>query len=415
MEVKPHIIDACKWQGKCRSCSGVIPAGSRIYWSKPVGQRGRMWHVECAPRRDGEPHVPPPITPQVEPVAPPHGTPGDDMPNPTPDAQLEPQECDQEGDEEPDVLGTPSPDVSPWRAMAKELLPELEALGISARKDDAPAPPVEVEHVIVVQRANGERIRVDMPHKMFDTMSRMLLAPDSTRNVYLHGAPGAGKSHAGMQFASALDIAYRYTSLCPLSMPSTITGYMDANGKYVSTAFRMCWEHGGVYGIDEVDNANAMTLTMLNNALSLGMFEFPDGVSLARHEKCYIISTGNTCGNGPTAAFPERRALDNAFRTRFMFLAWDYDKAHERKIAKSLHVNTDMASAWCKWVHDVRDYTADAFKALTCSPRAVYSGIALLTSLPVELVAEAVLFQGTEPGVVARIVEAVPYPKVVLS
>lgn len=409
MDAKPHIIEQCKWQGKCRSCSGVIAAGSRIYWSKAVGQRGRMWHVECAPRHDGEPHTPPPIIPQVEPDATPQGVAGDDMPN-----LIQPLTPDEMTPDMPGGVGDAP--AKPWlKDMARDLLPELEALGISARKDGAPAPPVEVVNVIVVQRDNGERIKVDMPHRMFGTMCKMLCAADSSRNVYLHGAPGAGKSFSGSALAAALDVSYRYTSLCPLSMPSIIVGYMDANGRYISTPFRDCWEHGGVYGIDEVDNANAMTLTMLNNALSLGICEFPDGAQVKRHPKCYIISTGNTCGNGPTAAFPERRALDNAFRTRFMFLAWDYDKAHERKIAKSIGTDEALSDAWCKWVHDVRDYTADAFKALTCSPRAIYAGIALLTSLPVPLVAEAVLFQGTEAGVVARIVEAVPYPEVVLK
>lgn len=250
-----------------------------------------------------------------------------------------------------------------------------------------------------------------MAHPLFPTLLAML---ESGANVYLNGAPGAGKSHAAMQAADVLERPYRYISLSPQSMPSLLTGYMDAQGRYVRTGFRDVYEHGGVFCIDEVDNANANLLASLNSALANGCAEFPDA-QVDRHPLCVVIATGNTAGNGPTLAFPERRPLDRAFRDRFVFLAWAYAPDHERAIARTIvgDAGTALAEAWAAWVHAVRDYCATAYPALTCSPRAIYAGVRLLDALDTHEVADAVLFQGVaDSAVKAKILTACPLPNI---
>lgn len=239
---------------------------------------------------------------------------------------------------------------------------------------------------------------------------------ESGANVYVHDAPGSGKSHAAAALADILERPYRYVSLSPQSMPSLLLGYMDAQGRYVRTGFRDVYEFGGIFCIDEADNANANLLASLNSALANGCAEFPDA-QVERHAECVIIATGNTPGNGPTLAFPERRPLDRAFRDRFVFLPWPYCTEHEvalaRRIAEARSLPVALAETWAAWVHAVRAYCAQAYPALTCSPRSIYAAIPLLASLDVETVASATLFQGLADATVrGKILAACPLPAI---
>jgi hypothetical protein len=97
---------------------------------------------------------------------------------------------------------------------------------------------------------------------------------------------------------------------------------------------------------------------------------------------------------------------------RFAFLRWQYAPDHERAIARTLTHDAEACDAWAAWVHAVREYAATAYPALTCSPRSIYAGVALLGRMPVAEVAEATLFQGIEAGVVAKITAACPLPSI---
>ncbi len=380
-----------KYPGRCKACGGGIAVGETITWVRNGDRRGRgsAYHLACnAPTDDAAPSASPAAndsapsaTHQAAPVAP-------SAPVSAP------------------VSADPALD-----ALARALLPRLEALGIAttqaAQSDDATT---RVAHDVFVTRADGVRVSVTDAHPQFAALT--VYATTGKRNAYVWGAPGAGKSHAAKALAEVLGIAFRYVSLSPQSMPSVLLGYCDAQGRYVSTGFRHCYQFGGVFCIDEVDNASANLLATLNSALANGTAEFPDG-QVTRHPDCIVIATGNTPGFGPTLAFPERRPLDRAFRDRFKFLRWQYAPDHERSLARAIASEHEVADAWCDWVHAVRDYAASAYPALTCSPRAIYEGVELLAHADVADVAEATLFQGTESGVVAKILSACPLPKII--
>jgi len=399
-----------KFPGVCVGCGRPFPAGEAITWERPdepltAGRKpkGRAYHDACAPAPDGA--TPGGIT---------HTTAGGttvDIPaddeidmtagtEPTPDVIEARPSCND--------AGTPPTTADPaMEALARGLMPIMERAGFARGTRDN----VLTRTHVIAKRPDGTSTTIPDAHPQFASLLTMV---EACRNVYTHGAPGAGKSYASASVAQALGLDYRYASLTPMAMPSLLTGYMDAQGRYVSTDFRHVYEHGGVFAIDEADNANANLLASLNSALANGLASFPDGM-IARHPDCVVIATGNTPGMGPTIAFPERRPLDRAFRDRFAFLAWTYAPEHERTIARGMLPDfPDAADAWAQWVHAVRAYCATDYPALTCSPRAIYSGVAMLGrgGLSLRMIADAALFQGIEGAVASKILAACPMPAI---
>lgn len=387
-----------KYPGRCRTCGAGIDQGSPIVWIREGERKGRgsAYHPTCAPPEGADTGMA--ITLGEA------GEAGTVTVAQGPDAVTT-------------VTAAAQPDLSSNGAagdaidpLVAEVRRRLLARGFTGTAGEAVT---TVSHTVTIQRPDAAATVVTDAHPQFATLATM--ADCAPRCVYLHGSPGAGKSYAARKVATSRTLPYRYVSLSPQSMPTLLFGYMDAQGRYVSTAFRQAYERGGVICIDEVDNANANLLASLNGALANGRAEFPDGM-VDRHPDCIVIATGNTAGFGPTLAFPERRPLDRAFRDRFTFLAWQYAPAHEKAIARSLTANRALADAWTSYIHAVRTYAAKAYPALTCSPRSIYAGIPLLARglAPAE-VAESTLFQGIEAGVIAKITAACPLPTVTVG
>ena len=88
-----------------------------------------------------------------------------------------------------------------------------------------------------------------------------------------------------------------YIALTAQTSESRLFGYMDATGNYVKTRFYDCYVDGGVFVIDEADNASANLLTALNGALANGTGAFPCG-NMKRHPDFVCLATGNTSGWG---------------------------------------------------------------------------------------------------------------------
>jgi cobaltochelatase CobS len=189
-------------------------------------------------------------------------------------------------------------------------------------------------------------------------------------NVYLWGAPGSGKSTAAKKCAEALNLRWGYIALNPQTPESRLIGYMDAKGSYVRSLFRDVYENGGVFCIDEMDNASAGLVTTLNSGLENGHMAFPDDV-IARHQDFVLVATGNTNGKGGNAMFPERRPFDAAFSERFVFLRWEYDENLEHALTMAHNPN---ASGWLMWVRQVRDYCAQELPARSGVPPRCHQG-----------------------------------------
>ena len=186
-------------------------------------------------------------------------------------------------------------------------------------------------------------------HEVF---GKVLAAVSRGVNVYLPGPPGTGKSHMVGQIAEALGRYYAVTSFSPMSTESKLLGYYDANGNYVGTPFRKCFEEGGVMCLDELDNANPAIVAVMNGGLAQDYMGFPDGL-VKRHPDFVVVATANTLGTGPTAEFSGRQKLDPATLNRFGKFPVGTDEALETKIICDM-IGESKGVQWLTKVRHVR-------------------------------------------------------------
>lgn len=260
------------------------------------------------------------------------------------------------------------------------------------------------KRIVVENRKTGESKDVGRAHERFADLLTLVSAGE---NVYLVGPPGSGKSTGAQKVAEALSLTYGYISLSAQTAESRLLGYMDATGKYSETEFFRCYKNGGVFCIDEMDNASANLLTALNSALENGKAAFPCGV-IDQHKDFVMVATGNTNGYGANPMFPERRPMDAAFRERFVFLEWSYDESLERDLALGFN---DKAAKWIDWVQQVRKFAAVSFPKLMVTPRASIKGARLVKDFTPARVAEMVIFKGLDSDARGRILAANPLPR----
>lgn len=178
-----------------------------------------------------------------------------------------------------------------------------------------------------------EGAKVGTTHKQFDTLLKYVVAGRQVKmSVWITGGAGGGKTHAAAQVAEALNVKFASLSLCAQTTQSAIFGYQNANGNYISTTFRDCYEKGGLFCLDEIDNGNSNILAALNSALANGHASFPDA-NVKMNDQFYLIATANTTGNGATKAYVGRNQIDKSTIDRFIMLDWQYDEEIEKLIS----------------------------------------------------------------------------------
>lgn len=291
------------------------------------------------------------------------------------------------------------------RVPAMDAIRDLVQDEIQAALAALPEPEPHRE-LIEVRTPIGEIKQVGRAHKQF---KRLLALVAQRKDTYLYGAAGGGKSTAVRQCAEALSLEYSTISLNVQTTESKIAGYMDANGRYVEPLFRVRYEKGGVYFVDETDNAAGNLLTSLNTALANGHYAFPDGM-VARHPDFVCIGAGNTAGRGASRQHAERRQFDSAFSDRFFFMKWDYDEELERDAALAYG---DAAKPWVEWVRRVRAHCAEQnLHHVSVTPRASIEGAKLIAAgfdVDREL-ADGLVFKGLEASQVNGILRDCPLP-----
>lgn len=260
---------------------------------------------------------------------------------------------------------------------------------------------------ITVEKQDAPAVHVGLAHAQFP---ELLSYVHARVHPFLVGAPGGGKSHAAKQVAEAEGLSFGYVSLTPATPDYRLMGYMDANGSYVSTDWRRAVELGGVFCLDELDNASGSLLTALNSTLANGLAAFPDGM-VPVHADFVVIATGNTWGRGAARGHADRRALDNATLDRFAGVRWTYDLALERaaSLARNKH-----AGPWVDWVQAARVHAATVAPQLQITPRASMLGAQLLVSgqLTCEQIAESVVFKGCDESLRTKVLGAAPLPRI---
>ena len=273
-------------------------------------------------------------------------------------------------------------------AIDADAVAEIVAEHVAAAEERIRASVTAPREVVVRTSDTADPVNVGVQHARFDDLLRICTARDIGGNrltPYLVGPPGTGKSTAAASVAKALGLRYGFCGA--LDSPYGLTGFIDAGGRLVRTAFREAWEHGGVFLFDEVDASHPSAAVAMNAALANGHCAFPDGV-IPRHADTIIVCAANTAGRGGTAEFTGRVRQDAAFLDRFVFVSWGVDPVLESALSRN--------PRWLRAVRAARDI-ADARKIIGAlvSPRAVVKGEALLAAgLEFPVVAEMTLRNG---------------------
>ena len=204
-------------------------------------------------------------------------------------------------------------------------------------------------------------------HERFPFLLSILTAKGA---ALLSGPPSTGKSHAAEMAAEALGLRFVGMLACsPDVMPSSLKGFMNANGVYVGTPFRDAYENGGLFVIDEADNApSAITVGIVNTALESGCLTFPDA-TVKKHPDFRVIATANTFGTGPTAEFSGRFALDASTQTRFGRVYWTYSERVDHAVIASTGAPTAVVDGVMAAMSTIRANIKAAGFRMFCTSR----------------------------------------------
>lgn len=258
------------------------------------------------------------------------------------------------------------------RVTSSEKMVVAESTSLKSRMAEIDAKLDKVLRPVIIHQHEKEQVTthdLGVQHKQFAELYEVTMAlPPQRRNIWLAGPAGSGKTTATEKMAEALGLEYEYNGA--IDTEYKLSGYMNAQGEYVDTAFYRAWTQGKVYTFDEVDASLPGAVLAFNGALSGGgIASFPCGPR-KRHPNCVIYACANTWGLGGTAQYVGRMKQDLAFLDRFVPIEWEYDEAFESALAN----NDD----WVKVVHKTRQLMRENGAEMIVSPRASMAGADLL-------------------------------------
>lgn len=240
-------------------------------------------------------------------------------------------------------------------------------------------------------------------------------------NVMLVGPAGSGKTTAVEKVAEALGLQFYATGA--VSSEYKLTGFIDAQGRIVSTAFRKAFEFGGLFLFGETDASMPGALLAFNTGLANNWMDFPDGV-VQKHPDFRVVADANTFGTGADRLYVGRNKLDAASLDRYAVIEWDYDEALEASFVgapapkgcpvpqsiKPLSQGEAQAQAvnWLARVQAVRRAVNELKVLHVVSPRATINGAKLLAAgWSWSDTEEAVVWKGLDKDTKAKVIAKV--------
>lgn len=276
------------------------------------------------------------------------------------------------------------------------------AVALSRLSDKIDAMQPKVTQIVVKDRPAFTLKGVQ--HKVF---ADIMMSISARCNTFLVGPAGTGKTTMVSQVAEALSLKFHAENLTAATTEYALKGFKDANSNYVKTPLRDLFENGGVYLLDEIDNANPNVLGVLNSALSNGFMAFPDGM-VAKHPDFIAVAAGNTYGNGATAEYVGRNPIDGATLDRFAFFNVDIDESVEDAMLLGFGLPTATANTWITAVRKSRQNVADNGLRVIVSPRATQHGASLLAQgMDMNKVYLATVLKGAKQDQVEKIRQGV--------
>lgn len=287
----------------------------------------------------------------------------------------------------------------------------LQAI-LDAVKGNAGVDRAEVEKVVdaaITARAGDltrkveiiipDRDKKEMEGHFHEKFDEILTVAGCREPILLSGPSGGGKTTISKQIAEALDIPFDPQSIGPQTSKGDLMGVRYANGEYIPSPLRRCYENGGVWLADELDAGHAGVITIINAALANGICGFPDKV-VERHKDFVCIAAANTWGNGANSQYMGRAPLDKATLNRFSKIPFDYDEVLERKLAGN--------DQWVDRVQAIRRAVFSIGAKMVVSPRDTIAGARLLAAgLSMERVEDMRIWAGVDSATKEKVLSHV--------
>lgn len=324
--------------------------------------------------------------PQPQPEPTPDETPDklpapDEQPEPMPDKELEtapePEPTPEEVKPEPQPEAPQPNPMDPFSMLVEQVknavltsvVPKMAELNDLTREEIMENIKPMIEEFAKSGGAAKREITVkidDMATKIegltHPKFERVLKYVANHHNVYLYGPAGSGKNVICEQVAKALGVPFYYQNT--IITKFDVTGYKNAAGEFEETEFYKAWTQGGVFMLDEADNACAEALVTLNAALANGYYSFPGIGRVECSPNFYCVAAGNTNGQGATDEYCGRYKMDESSRDRFAFVDIDYNPEIEEGICGG---HKDVLD----FVRELRGICKEQRISLICGYRAI--------------------------------------------
>lgn len=198
------------------------------------------------------------------------------------------------------------------------------------------------QKTIVVNKPKNIKLEFGEDEHVHEAFEKVLQLANARKNIMLTGPAGCGKTHLGGQVARALGLEFGHVS-CSMGMSeSQLAGWLLPIGEagkfeYVPAPFVKLYKNGGLFLLDEFDNADPNLAVFFNTAIANGEISIPQNIGenvVKKHPDFVCVAAANTFGNGPDAIYVGRNQLDAATLDRFRcgIIEMDYDPKVEHAI-----------------------------------------------------------------------------------
>ena len=251
-----------------------------------------------------------------------------------------------------------------------------------------------------------EPVTIDGAHR---DLPKLVARLHAGMYVMLIGPAGTGKSYMAHDAAKALGVPCYDLSVTVQTQEWKVAGAHSAV-TFIRGTIREAYENGGVLLIDEFDNGSPNFLAGLNLLLSSDTYTFADGETVQRHPQFYVVGTANTIGEGGTAQYRARQALDAATLDRFTFMFVDIDPAIEEMLAAQYLEDVTVRADLLRLVRVSRRNVTDNNLRVVITPRATLDGAKMLAlGEPMDNVIRDRIIRGCSPDIAEKILNGTGY------